>query len=122
VIKAAKLTSEQAAQLSSIVGNGKDFNTQDVVVLPTDVPDGFRVAHFAAWKQNAPSPELSGGYYQVLYKNSRGACFTINGGRIRPIGDRPTQYERALSLLSPALGSVEVGITDFDRASSKSFQ
>jgi hypothetical protein len=122
VIKAAKLTSEQAAQLSSIVGEGKDFKTQDVVVLPTDVPDGFKVAHFAAWKQTvANSPEFSGGHYEVLYENSRGACFTINGGVIQPIGDQPTHYERVLSLLSPALGSVDVGITGFDRAATRSF-
>ena len=121
VIKAAQLTSEQAAQLSSIVGEGKDFKTQDVVVLPIDVPNGFKVAHFAAWKQNHPSPNFTGGHYEVLYENSRGACFTINGGVIQPIGDHPTQYERVLSLLSPAFGSIEVGITGFDRASTKSF-
>ena len=121
VSKAARLSSQQASELKDIVGIEKDFQIYPVVVLPTDVPDGFKVAHFAVWKQKHPSARYQGGHYEVLYENDRGNCFTINGGVIQPLGDPPITYERILNLSSPALGNVEIGITGSDRAKTKSF-
>ena len=119
---AAKLTPQQVSELEKVVGGGNNFKTQDVVVIPTYVPEGFKVAHFAAWKQTLTnSPRFSGGHYEILYEDATGSCFTINGGVTQPIGDPPTKYERIVSLSSPALGDVDIGIIGFDRTRSNSF-
>lgn len=115
VMKAAKLTSEQADELKKIVGGGKDFKSQHVVVVPTDIPDGFKVTRFATLKQEHPSPRFQGGHYTIVYKNAQNACFEIDGGVIVPVGDGPYKFEKSLNLFSPALGAVEIGITSYDR-------
>ena len=119
VAEAAKLTTQQVAELKSTVGSGKDFKTQEVVILPTDVPQGYKITHFVAWKQRFPSPRFYGGHYSIVYQNDRGACFTIDGGIAQPIGDEPTRYEEILGLSSPALGSVAIGVTEGDYASKR---
>lgn len=109
-----KLSPQQIKKLKDVVGVGKDFKTQSVVVLPANIPDGFKITHFSVWKQTHPSPRFVGGRYDITFLNKRNECFGINGGVVQPIGDEPTKYEKIISLSSPALGTVDLGVTDGD--------
>jgi hypothetical protein len=109
-----KLSPQQIKKLKDVVGVGKDFKTQSVVVLPANIPDGFKITHFSVWKQTHPSPRFVGGRYDITFLNKRNECFGINGGVVQPIGDEPTKYEKIISLSSPALGTIDLGVTDGD--------
>jgi hypothetical protein len=113
--EAARLSPQQINQLKEIVGVGKDFKTQDVVVLPTDIPNDFQAVKFSSIRQKHRSPKFTGGRYSIHYKNSKSECFELSGGVIQPIGDEPTKYEKVITLNSPALGAVDIGIVDGDR-------
>lgn len=121
VVKAAKLTSEQVEQLKNIVGISQDFKNQNVVILPTYVPKGFKVADFASSrsKMKTKTLALQGGHYSITYKNEKNQCFYIEGGAHQPIGDMPPQFEKTSHLSSLALGDIEIGLTSFDKFSSK---
>ncbi len=115
--EAARLSPQQVSQLKEIVGIGKDFETQDVVVLPTDIPNDFKAVEFSSARQKTSRPKFTGGRYSILYKNSKSECFELSGGVIQPIGDEPTKYEKVIPLESPALGAIEIGVTNGDRDS-----
>jgi hypothetical protein len=122
--EAAKLSSKQIKELKDTVGIEKDFETQSVVVLPTDIPSGFTVSFFRASRMEPKSVRLtkySGGVYSIGYKSSDGVCFTINGGVDAPIGDEPIAYKKVEEIISPALGKLEMGIDRINDASNESF-
>lgn len=124
--EASGLTPQQVTTLKEVVGTGKDFKTQEVVILPTDVPDGFQVVYFSAWKQKHTmgkrlNPRFSGGRYSVLYRNNKNECFAISGGVVKPIGDSGTKYDKIINLSSPAFGNIDIGITEGDRINDKDF-
>jgi hypothetical protein len=110
----AKLSPQQVTELQKVVGVSKDFQTQEVVILPSDIPGSFKVKHFSTRKQKFPTPRFAGGRYTISYENNQNECFSIEGGVIQPMGDEPTKYEKVISLSSPALGTVDLGITDVD--------
>jgi hypothetical protein len=113
--EAARLSPQQINQLQEIVGVGKDFKTQDVAVLPTDIPNDFQVVKFSSVRYKDKKPRFTGGHYFIFYKNSKSECFELSGGVIQQIGDEPTKYEEVVNLNSPALGAVDIGISDGDR-------
>jgi hypothetical protein len=114
----AKLTPQQVSELEKIVGTGKDFETQDVVVLPSQLPDGFKVKFLSVSRQNHPSPKYQGGRYSIRYENDKGQCFTLNGGVSAPTGDAPIDYKTTKTIDSPALGSLTLGIDRYDNSMS----
>jgi hypothetical protein len=121
VVSAATLTSEQADRLKNIVGISQDFENQNVVILPTYVPKGFKVVGFTSSrsKMKTKTLALKGGHYSITYKNEENQCFYIEGGAHQPIGDKPPRFEKLSHLPSPALGDVEIGITSSEKFSSK---
>lgn len=115
VIQRAKLTPEQAEKLVSNVGDSKDFDKNNVIVLPTDLPDGFTVDELIVWRGEPSATHTLAGYYEIVYKNPYGACFLIGGGEISPRGEGYRKYEKISNIQSPALGFVELGFTDSEK-------
>lgn len=122
VIKVAKLTPEQAAQLASTVGTGNDFVAGSVVVLPTNPPEGYKIVKFLVGSTSSDDFKSKRGYkqsfaggYHITYANSEGYCFSVTGGFIHPSGDAPYTYPHGIKLSTPALGKVEIGYDVFDK-------
>lgn len=108
VIRRAKLTPEQGEKLVSLIGNSKDFEKNNVIVLPTNVPDGFIVDEINLWSEKSGATHVSPGFYEIVYKNTNGACFRIKGGETVPIGEGGQNFEEISNIQSPALGSVNL--------------
>ena len=116
---AAKLTPQQVNDLNSVVGRGKDFKDKktSVVLVPTNLPDDYKVAYFETWRPQLS--DISGGHYEIVYKNSQDQCFLIGGGVRIPIGDEPEVFEET-EVFSPDLGKFKLGYTKSSRIDSKS--
>jgi ribosomal protein L22 len=121
VIKAAKLTSKQVENLVSNVGDSKDFEKNNVVVLPTYLPDGFRVDKLIVWRGKSIRTHTLAGYYEIVYKNPYGACFLIGGGEILPRGEGYENYGKISNIQSPALGSLKLGFKESDKQDGGKF-
>ena len=116
VIAKARLAPEQAKKLISVLGTGKDFEKDNVVVIPTDIPDDYKVDELTVWQgESRPTHRALAGRYRIVYKNSSGACFEIGGGELSPRGEGMQKREEISNIQSSALGSVTLGFTDSDR-------
>ncbi|HLO86186.1 MAG TPA: hypothetical protein VK203_14415 [Nostocaceae cyanobacterium] len=110
VAKAAKLTPDQVEQLVSLDKNneaGIDFK----VIVPTHVPNGFQISNFEV--RNTPDETI----YRIVYRNSSDFCFSIEGNS-GGWGSGPEE-ERSVEVLSPALGKVILGYTEFSAITKK---
>jgi hypothetical protein len=120
------LTPKQSNKLISAIGRSKDFNKNNVIVLPTNLPPGYVVDELSVVDKidvvGANSTlNKKAGYYSIVYKNPYGACFVISGGEITPKGATADKYEEVSNIQSPALGSIKLGLTDaFKEDGSKS--
>ena len=122
VIYKARLTPEQAKKLVSALGISKDFEKDNVIVLPTDIPNGYTIDKLFAWqKQSRLNNRMIGGYYEIVYKNSYGSCFLIGGGQVGARGMGLEKYEEIANIQSPALGPVKLGFNDYPKEDNSKF-
>lgn len=110
IAEAALLTPEQVKQLVAMDGN----NSKDIefkVIVPTYIPAGFKVEKV----ETLDRPGGPGGpAYQITYRNSRNACFSVSatsGGW----GSGPGE-QHSFEVNPPALGKLLLGYTEFFRS------
>ncbi len=103
---AAKLSSTQRQELLAVDKN----NSQGIdvkIVVPTYVPPGFKVKNLTV-----DDDERFGPFYIITYHNDVGNCFEISGAS-GGFGAGVEDYE-IITVESKALGTVDLGLTQFD--------
>ncbi|HLO86188.1 MAG TPA: hypothetical protein VK203_14425 [Nostocaceae cyanobacterium] len=113
--EAAKLTPAQIKQLLSLDRNNSK-NMRVKIIVPTYIPSGFRVNSLETRDVPGFGPD-----YIIAYHNpNNNSCFYIRGGFEMPIGDEPTELN-TIKIYSPALGSVLLLSTEFNRLNQENF-
>ncbi len=83
------------------------------IILPTYIPPGFDVTDVSITTLQGPDGP---GAYEVTYSNSLNQCFAIwsaSGG----LGADADEYQ-VVEVVSPALGEVKIGYTEFSQITS----
>lgn len=133
VAKAALLSSQQVDKLIELDSfskhefNGYEEGFEDSakwngmpfgIIVPTYIPSGFKITHFnVASFHGIDGP----GGYNIKYENGSDQSFGISAETGR-VGEGAEDYQ-VVEVVSPALGRVKVGYTEFSRhgSSSESF-
>ena len=115
VYKSAKLNQKQVEQLLSMPQVEPDYNPDEInftlgVLVPTYLPDGFRIDEF----------NVSDNSYYIFYQNSNNQCFVLEGFPVPSIGDEPTGFDM-VEVQSPILGRVALEYTDTDSIDGSSY-
>jgi hypothetical protein len=108
------LNLQQIKKLKALIGNNNRDKIDFKVILPTYLPNGYRVHQLRA--VNNAQYSIS---YEVIYRNSDNECFTLRADNGQ-WGDGLSGLSR-INVSSSALGVITLEHTDFDRLSSSSF-
>lgn len=111
--EAALLTPDQVKQLV-VMDNNNFKGIEFKVIVPTYIPAGFQIEKIETADR---AGKIGDPHYQITYRNSRNACFSIyasSGGW----GSGPGG-QQSFEVNSPALGKVLLGYTEFQRATRK---
>ncbi|QYO62058.1 protein-L-isoaspartate(D-aspartate) O-methyltransferase [Leptolyngbya sp. 7M] len=108
---AAKLSSQEKDELLAIDQNNYK-NIPVKIVLPTYVPDGFKVEEVAVNDDKRFGPS-----YSIIYFDENNNCFEVSGAS-GGFGAGAEDFE-ILTVNSKALGNVELGYTQFDQVKNQ---
>ncbi|XQQ05757.1 MAG: hypothetical protein EDM05_66670 [Leptolyngbya sp. IPPAS B-1204] len=108
---AAKLSSQDQNKLLEIDQNNYK-NIPVKIVLPTYIPDGFKVE-----KVEVGDDKRFGPGYSITYSDDSNNCFEISGAS-GGFGAGAEDFE-IITVNSKALGNVELGYTQFDQVTNQ---
>ncbi|WNZ25060.1 hypothetical protein HJG54_20865 [Leptolyngbya sp. NK1-12] len=110
-VTAAKLSSQDKNKLLEIDQNNYK-NIPVKIVLPTYIPDGFKVE-----KVEVGDDKRFGPGYSITYSDDSNNCFEISGAS-GGFGAGAEDFE-IITVNSKALGNVELGYTQFDQVTNQ---